>query len=288
MKKKEKDEKKLKQEAKEAKQAKKAARNRAQGEVQGFLLPQSHKLSIQWRVNPIFRATFLVLLLTLLYATILVPRWIFNQEWEKATADLSQTSLQESEWVAASLTKIRPIRNKYREIEQILQYRRIGLSPILSSIQRNIPREISINSLQWETDLSKTTDNILISGRRVQTPEDINHTARKATLTMEIYATTRWNRERSPAGWLANVESDLKKNGIKVIERNIGTERPFVPIGGSGERSRGAGGSTLEVTLRLELEGPQERAVNTTRAIPAPPSQNPRGLPTRPPTLNTN
>lgn len=275
MKKRKGDEKELRYKAKKADRPKAENRNRTQEAVQGFFLPQSYKLSIQWKVNPIFRATFLILLLTLLYAVLLIPRWIFTQEWKKAAIDLTKTSLDENEWVAAALAKIRPIRNKYQEIGRILQYRRIALAPILSSIQRHIPKEISLRSFQWESDLNKTTDNILIVGRRTKPPVEVSPTSRKATLKMEIYATPKWNREKSPAGWLANVESDLKKNGIKVTERNIGTEQPFIPIGQPEEQNSGVGASTIEITLQLELDGPQEKRGSTTRDMPKKAEPNP-------------
>lgn len=257
-------------------------------EPMGFLLPKNYKMWIQWRENPLYRGTFLLVLLTITWGAISAPRWIFSEEWKKASQDYKATSLAENQWVSDGLAKIRPLQNKYREIDEILKFRRIPLSPILSSLQKHIPKEVSINKIQWESNLKKTTKNIDITGRRLtQQPDadEIKNTFREAKLKLEVYATADWNRDRSPVGWLANVEKDIQSYGIRIANRTIGTEKPFIASGEIAQKmgKKGAG-TTLEVTLSLELDGPQK----TEQKSPAKPAPNltlpkiPQKLPVKP------
>lgn len=231
-------------------------------EPQGFLLPKPYKMTIQWKENPLYRGTFLLLLLTILCGFISLPRWIFTNEWKKSLQDYKTTSLEENQWVSTGLTKIRPLQNKYKEIDEILKYRRIPLSPILSSIQKNIPLEISLNKIQWESNLQKTTKNIDILGKKVVPQLDdiqIHNTFREAKIKLDIYATPDWDRKQSPSAWLANVEKDIKKQGIRITNRNIGTEKPYIsPYNTTAKSEKKADGTTIEVSLSLELEGPKK------------------------------
>lgn len=249
--------------------------------VQGFLLPKDYKNQIQWKENPIYRATFLLLLLTIVWSVVSIPRWFFSDQWEKAAADLQTTSLNESEWISASLKKIRPIRNKYKEIEEILQYRRIPLSPVLSALQTYIPKNISLNKIEWETTLGKTTKNLDVTGKRQQDKPQVNTTAREATLRLEVYANQNWKneqKEKSTVGWLINLEKEISKLGIKIKERNIGTETPYIVAKTSNtNQSTSIEGYITPVTLRLELEGPKME-----EATPKKLSKPKTNLPTKP------
>jgi hypothetical protein len=257
-----------------------------QPEAQGFLLPKEYKMRIRWRENPLFRATFLILLLTLTWVLLTIPRWFFLDQQARATADLEITAQEESEWVQASLTKIRPLRTKYKEIEEILRYRRLPVAPILSALQRNIPKEnISINSINWESNLEKTTKNIEITGRTAPGEAPVNHTARRGTLRLEIYATPEWaSSRRSPAGWMANVEKDLSKAGMIIRNRQISEERLYTPNVERNEAAKGKPfGRAIEITLTIELDGPKIMEANKygkkRPVTPPPPSQVPGDAP---------
>lgn len=253
---------------------------------EGFFLPKEYKNKVKWKENPLYRSSFLLLLLTLVWIAVSAPRWKFNQEWQKAASDLQRTSLQESEWVAASLTKIRPIRNKYREIEKILQYRRIALGPILASLQKHIPDEISLNKINWQSTLEKTTNNLDVTGRQSRATENFSgkRSTREAVLKLEIYATPKWKeqqKKRSPAGWLVNLDKDLARQGIRIKARDIGTENPFMVETPPGSGQFQAKGYYIEVTLTLELDGPKMPVANTRK----PPTLTPPASVVTPPKI---
>jgi len=253
-----------------AKKGKTSLKPKKKKEAQGFLLPKPYRQMMFWRESLLFRSTFLALLLLIVTGFTFLARYYIVDLWRIAATDEYQTALEEADWIKSSLETIAPIRNKFREVETLIQLQPIPFSPVLAAVEQSIPDGISINSMNWDSSLEDTSNNLVILGQKSPPRAGELPTVRKARIQMEVYATPQWKQDNpntSPIAWMEGLEQELENYGLSIIRRNIGNEEPFiVPPDLREIMPQEEAGTVIRVTLEIRNDAPQAPPPATNQA----------------------
>lgn len=207
--------------------------------IQGFLIPKHYKNLSIYKNHPLFRSTLLIFLLTLVVLAIGGTQWFLASRVKTAALATQTLELEEAQRLQGQTMTLKPIRDKYRELEVLRRQLRVPLSPILDVIEKTIPPQISINRITANAPPIASTES---SKRKIQ-------------IQAEVYFPEGINAEESTfSKWPETMTKNSEKWGLKISKVNWGPQRRFNPSPDQAKRLGEKGpGNVKELAFAVEL-----------------------------------
>jgi len=207
--------------------------------VEGFLVPRHYRNQSVYRNHPIFRGTLLILILAIATAGLISYEGLLASQSKKVVLATQELEVAESARLQNQAAILKPIRDKYRELEILRRQLRIPFAPILDSIEKTIPEKISVNRITSicppvaATSALKRKNQIQIE---VYFPGDTNPTDEELTL------------------WPKTIGAKLKEYGLKMTKTDWGAQKKFIPNTDQEKKMKDiTPGATRELTFTVEL-----------------------------------
>lgn len=207
---------------------------------QSFLIPKHYRNQSVYRNHIVFRFSLFLIMLTILAGLLTFFQW---QSSRKATEVLILTQnieTEESGRLQAQSNSLRPIRDKFKELESLRRQLRVPLAPILDAIEKTIPQEVSINRFTSSCPPIASTSTL----------------KRKMQIQIEVFFPTGTSSDNPVIGaWPETLAETLQKRGLLISDANWGPEREFKRLNEDAKRKKitQAAGSSKELNLTIEL-----------------------------------
>jgi hypothetical protein len=200
---------------------------------QGFLLPESYKQKVIYRENLPFRLTLPAFIILWVVVAAITPLWIYAKGARTNAEKFAATIAEQDAKATTRITSLKPVRDKYREIQTLRKQLRVPFTPVLSAIERAIPNGASLLSATWNCDT---------------TSSDEKH-KRTATLQLQVY----YPEGNDPMlgennQWPTKLEGLLENTGASPTKAEWGSVTPY-----QGENPS-TGGKVRPLSLSFELE----------------------------------
>ena len=207
---------------------------------QSFLIPKHYRNQSVYRNHIVFRFTLFLIVLILLTGLLTFFQW---QSSKKATEVLVLTQnieTEESGRLQAQSNALRPVRDKFKELESLRRQLRVPLAPILDAIEETIPQEISINRFTSSCPPIASTSTL----------------KRKMQIQLEVFIPLGTSGDDPIIGaWPETLAETLQKRGLLISDASWGPEREFKRLNEDTKKKRvsQAVGNSKELNLTIEL-----------------------------------
>jgi hypothetical protein len=212
----------------------------AERNIQGFLVPKHFRTLSKYRNNSFFRLTSLIFILILVISGIQVFKWTVAHN-NKRIADVAQKlEMDESGRLQQQAAGLRPVKNKFQELEVLRRQLRIPMAPVLDTIEKTIPDNISINKINWLCPPAAAAGSL----------------RRRATVQIEVYFPSNVDaNDASLMAWPERMREKISEYGLKIVQSDWGPEKKFEPTNEQRVKAKGPLGSTRTLSLSVELAG---------------------------------
>jgi hypothetical protein len=223
----------------EIKTKKKADPNEQIG-FQSFLIPKHYRNQSVYRNHIVFRFSLFLVMLVILAGLLTFFQW---QSSKKATEVLIITQnieTEESGRLQAQSNSLRPVRDKFKELESLRRQLRVPLGPVLDAIEKTIPQEVSLNRFTSSCPPIASTSTL----------------KRKMQIQMEVFFPAGTSSDNPIVGaWPETLAETLQKNGLLISDANWGPEREFKRLNEDSKKRKvtQAAGNSKELNLTVEL-----------------------------------
>jgi hypothetical protein len=208
--------------------------------VQGFLVPKHFRYRSKYRNGVFFRCTSLLLLAGLIVAGIQVYKWTIANSNKSISEEIQKVQLEESSRLQQQAAGLRPIKSKFKELEVLRRQLRIPMAPILDTIEKTIPENISVNKITWMCAPVAASGNL----------------KRKANVQVEVYFPKIVKTDdESVMEWPNKMKQKISEYGLKITQSEWGAEKRFEPTKEQAIRAKEPLGSTRTLNINIELGG---------------------------------
>jgi hypothetical protein len=212
----------------------------AERNIQGFLVPKHFRYLSKYRNNSFFRLTSLIFLLTLIVGGAQLYKWTVAHNNKKVSEIAQRLELDESSRLQQQASGLRPVKNKFQELEVLRRQLRIPMAPVLDTIEKTIPESISINRIEWLCPPMAASDSL----------------RRRATLRIEVYFPHNIDaNDTNLISWPDKMREKIGEYGLKIVQSDWGPEKKFEPTNEQKVKAKDPFGSTRTLSLSVELAG---------------------------------
>ena len=225
----------MKSESKQKEKKVKVVANR--GPIDGFLIPDHFRRQSFYRHHPAFRSTLLLLIIAVLIGSIGGYKWVLAQKTNKTRNATQQMLLAESQRLQNETLLLKTTKERHQQLSILEKQLRIPLTPVLDSIEKTIPKEISINGFEFKCAPLATSGAV----------------KRKAIVRMLVFIP----QETPPSDpivteWPKKIFENMSSNGLKGSNPNWGAPKDLV-IPKTKTRAE-IRGFTRELNYEVELQ----------------------------------
>jgi hypothetical protein len=107
---------------------------------QGFLLPESYKQKVIYRENLPFRLTLPAFIILWVVVAAITPLWIYAKGARTNAEKFAATIAEQDAKATTRITSLKPVRDKYREIQTLRKQLRLPLNAIFLTEQASSPQ----------------------------------------------------------------------------------------------------------------------------------------------------
>lgn len=213
---------------------------RAERNIQGFLVPKYFRSLSKYRNNSFFRLTSLIFILSLLVGSIQLYKWTVAHNNKRVSEIAQKLELDESSRLQQQASGLRPVKNKFQELEVLRTQLRVPIAPTLDTIEKTIPDSISINKIEWLCPPRAASGTL----------------KRRATVRIEVYFPSNIDANDSNLiSWPEKMREKISEYGLKISQSDWGPEKNFEPTSEQKAKARVPFGTTRTLTITVELAG---------------------------------
>jgi hypothetical protein len=212
----------------------------AERNIQGFLVPKHFRSLSKYRNNSFFRITSLIFVVVLMIAGLQLYKWTVAHNNKRISEVAQKLELDESSRLQQQASGLRPVKNKFQELEVLRRQLRIPMAPVLDTIEKTIPDNISINKVEWICPPMAASGTL----------------RRRATLRIEVYFPHNIDaNDPTLISWPDKMREKISEYGLKIVQSDWGPEKKFEPTNEQKVKAKVPFGSTRTLTVSVELGG---------------------------------
>jgi hypothetical protein len=213
---------------------------RAERNIQGFLVPKHFRSVSKYRNNSFFRVTSLIFLIALIIGGLQLYKWTVAHNNKRISETAQKLELDESSKLQQQSSGLRPVKNKFEELEVLRKQLRIPMAPALDTVEKTVPDQISINKIEWLCPPMAASGTL----------------RRRATMRVEVYFPHNIDaNDPNLISWPDKMREKITEYGLKIVQSDWGPEKKFEPTNEQKVKSKVPFGSTRTLTLSIELAG---------------------------------
>lgn len=218
----------------------KGQQQNADTNTQGFLVPKNYRTLSKYRNGSLFRLTSILLLTTFIVGGVQLYKWRVAGNNKVIAEQAQNLETEESARLQEQATGLRPVRFKFAELEVLRRQLRIPLAPLLDTIEKTIPDNISVNKINWLCPPVMSTGTL----------------KRRANVQIEVYFPNNVDANDSKLMlWPEKMKEAIANYGLQISQSDWGPEKRFEPTNEQRVKAKTQFGTTRTLSLTVELAG---------------------------------